>query len=159
MRVGFPHSDIPGSKPVCRLPEAYRRLLRPSSPVIAKASTTCTCSLDPITLNPRACARSPRPQVNSCLPHSTLLCVERAIQSNPVPDSLRTREPHFSMMARGPHRTETFTSSNLLKSATANEFFYRRIHKQARGLPMDSGVDFAAWILSHASVGSGSLPS
>ena len=54
---GFPHSEIPGSKPVCRLPEAYRRPLRPSSPVIAKASTTCTYSLDPITLSPRACAR------------------------------------------------------------------------------------------------------
>ena len=50
---GFPHSDIPGSKLVCQLPETFRRLLRPSSPVIAKASTTCTYSLDPITLNPR----------------------------------------------------------------------------------------------------------
>ena len=57
MRVGFPHSEIPGSKPVCRLPETYRRLLRPSSPVIAKASTTCTCSLDPITLAPRTFIR------------------------------------------------------------------------------------------------------
>ena len=33
--VGFPHSEIPGSKLVCQLPEAYRRLLRPSSPVAA----------------------------------------------------------------------------------------------------------------------------
>jgi hypothetical protein len=49
--AGFPHSDILGSKPVCRLPEAFRRLPRPSSPVIAKASTTCTYSLDPITLS------------------------------------------------------------------------------------------------------------
>ena len=39
---GFPHSDIPGSKSACRLPGAFRRLPRPSSPVIAKASTTCT---------------------------------------------------------------------------------------------------------------------
>ena len=39
---GFPHSEICGSKPVCRLPAAYRKLLRPSSPVIAKASTTYT---------------------------------------------------------------------------------------------------------------------
>ncbi len=39
---GFPHSDIYGSKLVCQLPVAFRRLLRPSSPVIAKASTTCT---------------------------------------------------------------------------------------------------------------------
>ena len=49
MRVGFPHSEIPGSKLVCQLPEAYRRLPRPSSPVAAKASTMCTWSLDPIT--------------------------------------------------------------------------------------------------------------
>ncbi len=49
MRAGFPHSDISGSKLVCQLPGAFRRLPRPSSPVIAKASTTCTCSLDPIT--------------------------------------------------------------------------------------------------------------
>ena len=51
--AGFPHSEICGSKPICRLPAAYRRLSRPSSPVIAKASTTCTYSLDPITLLPR----------------------------------------------------------------------------------------------------------
>src|SRR5471030_3330887 len=49
IRAGFPHSDIGGSKLVCQLPPAFRRLPRPSSPVIAKASTTCTCSLDPIT--------------------------------------------------------------------------------------------------------------
>ena len=47
---GFPHSEIYGSKLVCQLPVAYRRLQRPSSPVIAKASTTCTYSLDPIGL-------------------------------------------------------------------------------------------------------------
>jgi hypothetical protein len=41
-RGGFPHSEISGSKLICQLPEAYRRLSRPSSPVIAKASTTCT---------------------------------------------------------------------------------------------------------------------
>ena len=34
-RVGFPHSEIPGSKSVSRLPEAYRRLQRPSSPSAA----------------------------------------------------------------------------------------------------------------------------
>ena len=47
--AGFPHSDIPGSKSVCRLPEAYRRLRRPSSPSAAKAFTRCACSLDHIT--------------------------------------------------------------------------------------------------------------
>ena len=45
-RAGFPHSDTPGSKLVCQLPEAYRRLPRPSSPVAAKASTECAYSLD-----------------------------------------------------------------------------------------------------------------
>ena len=49
---GFPHSDISGSKLVCQLPETLRRLPRPSSPVIAQASTICTYSLDPITLIP-----------------------------------------------------------------------------------------------------------
>ena len=58
MRAGFPHSDILGSKLVCQLPEAFRRLPRPSSPVIAKASTTCTLSLDPITLSSLAGASS-----------------------------------------------------------------------------------------------------
>src|SRR3569833_4549018 len=53
-RGGFPHSDICGSMLVCQLPAAFRRLPRPSSPVIAKASTTCTSSLDPISREPWA---------------------------------------------------------------------------------------------------------
>lgn len=36
---GFPHSEILGSKPCWRLPEAYRSLTRPSSVLSAKAST------------------------------------------------------------------------------------------------------------------------
>ena len=43
---GFPHSEISGSKAGYRLPETYRRFLRPSSPLAAKASTVCTYSLD-----------------------------------------------------------------------------------------------------------------
>ena len=39
--AGFPHSEILGSRFVCQLPEAYRRLLRPSSAPSAKASTLC----------------------------------------------------------------------------------------------------------------------
>ena len=39
---GFPHSEILGSKFVYQLPEAYRRLRRPSSAPIAKASTVCS---------------------------------------------------------------------------------------------------------------------
>ena len=40
--AGFPHSDILGSKLAYQFPEAYRRLLRPSSAPDAKASTVCS---------------------------------------------------------------------------------------------------------------------
>ena len=40
---GFPHSEILGSKPCRRLPEAYRSLKRPSSVLSAKASTIRPC--------------------------------------------------------------------------------------------------------------------
>ena len=40
-RAGFPHSETLGSQLVCQLPEAYRRLPRPSSAPSAKASTLC----------------------------------------------------------------------------------------------------------------------
>ena len=38
-QAGLPHSDIPGSKVGCHLPEAYRRLRRPSSFIGVKAFT------------------------------------------------------------------------------------------------------------------------
>src|SRR6476646_10242968 len=43
--AGFPHSDTPGSTLGCQLPRAYRRLLRPSSALDAKASTMCPSQL------------------------------------------------------------------------------------------------------------------
>ena len=43
--AGFPHSDTLGSQLVCQLPEAYRRLQRPSSAPSAKASTVCPYKL------------------------------------------------------------------------------------------------------------------
>ena len=49
MLAGFPHSEISGSQDICRLPGAYRRLQRLSSPLTAKASTVCASSLDHIT--------------------------------------------------------------------------------------------------------------
>ena len=42
MYTGFSHSEILGLKFVYQLPEAYRRLLRPSSPYAAKASALCS---------------------------------------------------------------------------------------------------------------------
>ena len=47
---GFPHSEILGSQLVCQLPEAYRRLRRPSSAPGAKASTLCPYKLQHFTL-------------------------------------------------------------------------------------------------------------
>ena len=44
--AGFPHSEILGSKCAYPLPEAYRRLLRPSSAPDAKASTVCSYKLE-----------------------------------------------------------------------------------------------------------------
>ena len=38
-RMRFPYSDISGSKVACHLPEAFRRLLRPSSALHVEAST------------------------------------------------------------------------------------------------------------------------
>src|SRR5690606_7372233 len=42
----FGHCRI---KACCQLPDTFRRLPRPSSPLTAKASTVCACSLDHIT--------------------------------------------------------------------------------------------------------------
>ncbi len=69
MRAGFPHSDIHGSKLVCELPVAFRTLQRPSSPVIAKASTTCTYSLDPITLSSTSAVKPKHRQLSRLCPH------------------------------------------------------------------------------------------
>ena len=53
---GFPHSDIHGSRPVWRLPVAFRSLPRPSSLADARAST-----VRPLSLNHRI-ARSSNPR-------------------------------------------------------------------------------------------------
>src|SRR6478752_2368147 len=50
--AGFPHSDTPGSTLGCQLPRAYRRLLRPSSALDAKASPMCPSQLVTHTTNP-----------------------------------------------------------------------------------------------------------
>ena len=49
--IRFPHSEIPGSKVACHLPEAYRRLLRPSSAFDVEVSTICSIFSNPL-LNP-----------------------------------------------------------------------------------------------------------
>ena len=101
---GFPHSDICGSKVACHLPAAFRRLPRPSSPVIAKASTICAWSLDPTTFKmpvaaPRHLVRVTTAADNSC----------RTMQSLPISFApLR--------LAPAPCELHVFTSFRLLKS-------------------------------------------
>ena len=61
--AGFPHSDTPGSTLGCQLPRAYRRLLRPSSALDAKASTMCPSQLVTHTTSPT------HPHHNNKKPH------------------------------------------------------------------------------------------
>lgn len=65
--AGFPHSDTPGSTLGCQLPRAYRRLLRPSSALDAKASTMCPSQLVTHTTNP---THPPHP-THTKTPHTT----------------------------------------------------------------------------------------
>ena len=121
LRVGFPHSEIRGSKLVCQLPAAYRRLRRPSSPVIAKASTTCTLSLDPITVSPLL--RSPSLRTQSYMSRASVARTQHpfvrvrhvSIQSsNPVDPSARQTQRFPPGSNTHPNR---FTSSSLLKNS------------------------------------------
>src|SRR3954453_589177 len=69
--AGFPHSDTPGSTLGCQLPRAYRRLLRPSSALDAKASTMCPSQLVTHTTNPTHHPQHspPTPQKKETPPH------------------------------------------------------------------------------------------
>ena len=120
LRAGFPHSDIRGSKLVCQLPATFRKLLRPSSPVIAKASTTCTYSLDPITLSPGNSPQDPQLQeyfsrlCPALIPNSGTRA-SRYIQSLPCVDSHPNRKtiPRLRLKPR----TVTLYFSRLLKNS------------------------------------------
>ena len=80
---GFPHSDISGSKVACHLPEAFRRLLRPSSPHCTKASTVRPCAATMARLLPFShCCESAtvviiRPQQRSVTGSTNLLTYKR----------------------------------------------------------------------------------
>ena len=50
-KTGLPHSDICAYNAFYQLNTAFRRLTRPSSPLIAKASTVCALSLNHTTPN------------------------------------------------------------------------------------------------------------
>ena len=105
MRAGFPHSDTPGSKLACQLPGAYRRLPRPSSPVVAKASTACTFSLDPITVSTVASAgyRARLAASRSTKPRRTFDAISYPVERG------RLRQPHspcfFRIVKEQPNKT------------------------------------------------------
>ena len=133
-RGGFPHSDICGSKLVCQLPAAFRRLPRPSSPVIAKASTSCTYSLDPITAStlrvlPLHALGLQGSHLSACsvAMHSRLLSQERtSIQSsNPAIGSFATRRSTPASLRAQIHPvngSNRFTSSSLLKNSRLTRY-------------------------------------
>jgi hypothetical protein len=114
--AGFPHSDTPGSTLGCQLPRAYRRLLRPSSALDAKASTMCPSQLVTHTTNPthhpNTQKKSPttapttgttaRPnrartmnQTRQCTQHTTKMLAStiQISNNNPTPTRAHTRRP------------------------------------------------------------------
>ena len=115
----MPHSGIFGSALVCQLAEAYRRLLRPSSPPDAKASTMCPSILDPpvfasLRASPRAWTQRLPPSLftlskRSCWlpdlpPHRDLVRSRRTLknrqQLSSSPSQLWTQPKLLSTRAR-----------------------------------------------------------
>ena len=127
LRGGFPHSDICGSKLVCQLPAAFRRLPRPSSPVIAKASTTCTYSLDPITLSTltRVSLRLQLPSALGCRTSLAFCFEQRTIQSI---------KPSRSTLARHPKR-QYHALSDLVQDRS---LYFFQIFKEQPNLSLTS---------------------
>ena len=151
MRAGFPHSDICGSAPICRLPAAFRRLSRPSSPIIAKASTTCTYSLDPITLLPRAFAAAKHPRAKS--PRASQrnrynsqrlsLCIHARIAPNAEHDAIHNpvsprqlATPH-NHCARPRQQEQLYLLSRIVKEQPIDAS--RRSTNQSRGARLIAG--------------------
>ncbi len=83
---GFPHSEILGSKPSRRLPEAYRGPSRPSSVLSAKASTIRPCKQHP-TPNKEALSM---PQEHQQTPRQQIITLND--QQNDQTNTLTTSE-------------------------------------------------------------------
>jgi len=138
LSAGFPHSEIFGSKPVCGLPEAYRTLQRPSSPVIAKASTTCTYSLDPITLTPRKRrGYKNRTQVFVCQPTPSRQQHRLDAITPFIPAS-----PHVYNVQV--HQNYYFTSSRFLKNAQP---FWPKDQSETSAAPQPRGFVWLCLLL------------
>ena len=117
----FPHSDTPGSTLGCQLPRAYRRLLRPSSALDAKASTTCPSQLVTHTTNPtpthttrgwnQAGNAHNTPQRNTTHPHQSMrACNKQTQQRSPRQPTATGHEDarvHYPDLKQQPHPTPT----------------------------------------------------
>ena len=123
--AGFPHSDTPGSTLGCQLPRAYRRLLRPSSALDAKASTMCPSQLVTHTTNPTGppptqpnraahAEDKPKPAVHTTHhkktpthpPQSQRACAtnNKQTQETPGPQDARV---HYPDLKQQPHTSPT----------------------------------------------------
>jgi hypothetical protein len=108
--AGFPHSDILGSQLGCQLPEAYRRLLRPSSAPDAKASTVCPYTLTYLpnsTTHPTTHTPPPQEQptghqaaIRRTLKDARVHCTVLKQQPDPAPHPAPT--PTRTQFAEGP---------------------------------------------------------
>src|SRR4249920_2396962 len=87
--AGFPHSDTPGSTLGCQLPRAYRRLLRPSSALDAKASTMCPSQLVTHTTSP---THHQKPQKDPTRPPPARRRPEDSRAHKPKPTMNQTRQ-------------------------------------------------------------------
>src|SRR5574340_320960 len=105
-------------KAYCQLPAAYRRLSRLSSPVIAKASTTCTYSLDPITLSPRHRCQGAIGVSHLCPVHTTSMNRLDTIKTHDFSCSSKHRLPHVHVCVN--HFLYFFQIFKELLSAKAN---------------------------------------
>src|SRR5660397_129474 len=93
----FPHSDTLGSQFACQLPEAYRRLQRPSSAPDAKASTVCSYKLKTKT---KRCSR-PLYSSQTTHPHPQPPPHRRPATSRPrtpTPHGLVVPHPNLSLI-------------------------------------------------------------
>ena len=97
----FPHSDTPGSTLGCQLPRAYRRLLRPSSALDAKASTTCPSQLVTHTTNPthphqpenQPTKRRTRQAMHTCHSHKETTRVGQSTDTRNKQTKQQNRQP------------------------------------------------------------------